>query len=137
MPDDFLPRRHEYLTESTKSVFLLPEFHTAFINSMYPDKQIQLMKERLFSNPFALYVKKDPSLVKRLDAHVKNLVSSGLVDYWMAKNMGGENIKIHPQKVPEKLTLSQLEAIFFICAVLYVISILVFVFELIIWRFQQ
>lgn len=113
------------------------ELIISYYNKMHPEKEPTVMfKERMFSSPIVMYVRKDPSLVAQVNLHVRHLESNGLLNYWKETSLDAKKRENH-QKVPQKLTTSQLEAIFYICVVLYGISTLVFVIEIIVWKIQR
>lgn len=69
--------------------------------------------------------------------HVLNLASNGLTKHWGDKYRDEKYKKIQRHRVPEKLTLPQLIGIFYVCAVLYSLSFLVFVVEIILWNIRH
>lgn len=133
---DLLLEQYDLIrNESFRGAFVGSEFHTAYYNSLFPEKEpLVLLKERFLSTPFIMFVRKDPGLVAQLNSHIHNLVSSGLLNHWKDTFLEKTNRKIQQQKLPEILTMSQLEGIVYICIALYLISILIFVVEVICGR---
>lgn len=96
-----------------------------------------MFKERIFVTALVIFLKKDSCLLKQFNLHIHNLASTGLLKFWGEKYLEDYSRKIPQQKVPEKLTLSHLEGILYVCVVFYSISFLVFLLEVILWKIQQ
>lgn len=101
---------------------------------MHPDQvPLVMLKDIMLPVAIRMFVKKDTSLVQRIDSHVLNFASSGILDYWKAKYLD----RIPQHKFPKKFTFSQLRGIIHVCAGLYAISLIVFLLEGIVWKVQQ
>lgn len=123
--------------ESFRGVVVDTRFRVTHYNRRRPhNERMAMSKDRIFGTSIVMFTKKDYSFVSQLNSHVQNMVSSGLMQYWEYAFLIGKKWKTPQEKVPEKLTLRQLEGIFYICAVLYAISILVFLLEIIVWNLK-
>lgn len=110
---------------------------TAAMHKKWKEEQLIMFKEKLRVSTYAIYTKKDDDLLELLNFHVQNLISTGIPTHVLNNIMYSGKTKVPPRKIPEKLTLPQLEGILWVCAALYAISALVFVLELILWKLHQ
>jgi hypothetical protein len=96
-----------------------------------------VLPENLFSIPIALYLPKNHYLVNEVDTSVRLIHSTGLIDYWISKyvHLFYLNYQIVDNE-PKKLTFTQLYGIFIIWIGGCLLSILLFVIEVLSHKFS-
>lgn len=95
----------------------------------YKDMTLTVCKEFLFTFQYGIYLRKNSFLEMKFNEKIRNLKSSGLIDYWASDFIRAEymNMKII-SNAPKKLNLEQLmggfEVFIFIAATGFIIFLL-------------
>lgn len=92
-------------------------------------QKILRTREHMQMLPMSILLRKHSCLRRSFDYHVSAFQTSGLIDHW--EDMYPDAVKIIPDKNPKKLKIGQIVGVIEVCAVLYTISLLIFIFELI------
>lgn len=105
--------------EKMKLVTLNPKSKTAVTSSIeqilyfnklnYKNMTLTVCKEFLFTFQYGIYLRKNSFLEAPFNQKIRNLKSSGLIDFWASDYIRQEymNIKIHDDS-PKKLNIDQL-----------------------------
>lgn len=98
----------------------------------FRERPVLRTKERIFFIPYTIYFQKNSVLVKAFNVQIENLLSNGLISTWVSQFVDEDLAQIHPttdSAATKPLTVHQLGGIFIITIILYFLSLLVFVFE--------
>lgn len=91
---------------------------------------VSALRERIQSAPFCMYLQKNSFLLKPINDLISSLTANGIIDR-LVKNFLYENcFKHYTLFQPKSIKLMDIEGIFQICELLYIIAIIVFVIEL-------
>lgn len=95
-----------------------------------PHRVLQMTKDRLFLMSIVIYFNNVSILQPLFDSEMMSLTASGLIEYW-TKEFIDERTESNSntQRLPKRLRLQNVLAIFEICSVLLAICVFVFVFE--------
>lgn len=70
-------------------------------------------------------------MTEPINKRLEILLSSGIRDHFYSRYADKKYLVIHKDNSPKTLTLSQIQGIFEICGVLYVVAIFVFLVEIV------
>lgn len=117
--------------ENFPGVFVTSETMVGYFNMQnYQRGIVDSSKEKIFSLPFAMYLKKHSCLTSTIDGHVQRLASNGFLAHWWKKYQDTRFLKNRLTKTPQILTMDQIQGIHYICFYLHIISIIIFLLEL-------
>lgn len=97
---------------------------------------ILMAKDRMLLLPYGIYFRKHSCLVQAINREINKYTSSGLISAWTADLTHEKLIKeyIHNEQLqlqaPQKLSMKQIQGVFIICMVMYLISGGILVIEL-------
>ncbi|KAG4073596.1 hypothetical protein HA402_000820 [Bradysia odoriphaga] len=95
-----------------------------------PLRRLQMTKDRLFLMPVVIYFNHVSTLQPIFDQELLLLTDSGLIQYWAQEFTDGRlDSKNHRQRIPKKLNIQNVLAIFQTCSGLLAICLFVFVLE--------
>ncbi|XP_037046524.1 glutamate receptor ionotropic, delta-2-like [Bradysia coprophila] len=107
-----------------------------YFNLLNPLRRLQMTKDRLFLMSVVIYFNHVSALQPIFDQELLLLTDSGLIQYWAQEFTDGRlDSKKNRQRIPKKLNIQNVLAIFEICLGLLTICLLVFVLEKIGTRF--
>lgn len=98
----------------------------------YRDRPVLRTKQRLFLMPYTIYFTKNSCLLKAFNKQIEKLLTSGLISTWVSQFVVEDSEQVHSTKASadtRPLTVHQLGGIFIITIILYCVSLIVFVFE--------
>lgn len=101
----------------------------AFNLQNFPHKRLAFTKDRLFMYSPVFLFRKKSMLTEVFDKQLNTLQETGLIDFWIKNYTFHRNQKIKKRE-PSKLRMENIIAVFEICALMYTISFLVFIFEI-------
>lgn len=101
------------------------------LNRRNPSHLFPVSKERIAYIYFVFYLRKHSCLTTSLNNHIKYLSSSGIINYYINMYKDAHFMKIQSHKMRQTLSLYQMQGIFLICAVLYLVAFITFLIELI------
>lgn len=117
--------------ENVRIVHTSIDTSVAYLNKLnYRTHIIQMAKKRIMSLPFIMVFKKHSCLAPIASGHVEWLASSGFLKNWEDRYHDQRFLKKRITKEPQILSLDQLYGVYSICLVLYMLSIIVFIFEM-------
>ena len=97
-------------------------------NLEHSQHRLASTKDRLYMySPTFLFRKKSP-LVMEFNVQLQSLQETGLIDYWTRKYI--DTRESNAKKDPTKLEMKSIMAAFQLCGAMYIISFIVFIFEL-------
>lgn len=115
--------------EEFRGVYLTHGRAISYENMLYFRKQkILRTKEHMQMLPMTILLRKYSCLRRSFDFHISALRTSGLIDYW--EEIYPDAIKKIEDKKSEKLKIGQIVGVIEVCGVLYTISLLIFILEL-------
>lgn len=95
-----------------------------------PLRRLQMTKDRLFLMSIVIYFNHVSTLQPIFDDELMSLTDSGLIQYWTREFIDGRShTKNYMQRVPKRLDIQNVLAIFEICSGLLAFCLLVFVLE--------
>lgn len=94
-----------------------------------PEHRLAGTKDHLHMFPSIFFFRKTSPLVVEFNRQLQLLQESGLIDYWI-KNITNPR-KSNEKREPTKLKMTSILAVFQFCGAMYIISIIVFILELI------
>lgn len=101
-----------------------------------------MAKDRNLLLPYGIYFRKHSCLVQAFNWEINKYTSNGLISSWTAGLTHEKLIKeyIHNERLqlqaPQKLSMKQIQGVFIICMVMYLISGGILVIELLAGRFK-
>lgn len=101
-----------------------------------PKRRLAFTKDRLFMYSPVFLFRKKSALVNVFDKQLQTLRETGLIEFWI-KNYIDERKMTSKQKEPKPLRIDNILAAFQICGVLYLISFVVFILELISAKYRH
>lgn len=93
-----------------------------------PNQRLGFTKDRLFMYCPAFFFSKKSTLKVVFNEELGKLRESGVIEHWIKKYVDGRKIK--PIQAPIKLKIFNIFAAFEICIVMYFISFIIFILEL-------
>lgn len=128
--------RQVYNKELSGAVYC-NDFQVKYFNLLNAPVVLQMTKDRLFLMSVVIYFNNVSVLQPIFDDEMLALDDSGLIRYWIRQFIDERSqSKSYTQRIPKKLTIQNVLAIFEICSVLLVICLLVFVLEKVGVRFK-
>lgn len=128
--------RQVYNKELSGAVYC-NDFQVKYFNLLNAPVVLQMTKDRLFLMSVVIYFNNVSILQPIFDQEMMALDDSGLIRYWIGQFIDQRSqSKSYTQRIPKKLTIQNVLAIFEICSVLMVICLLVFVLEKVGMRFK-
>lgn len=104
-------------------------------NLEHSKHRLTATKDRLFMySPTFLFRKLSP-LVMEFNKQIQSLQETGLIDYWIRNYT--DTRKSHVNRKPNKLKLTSILAAFQLCGAMYVVSIIVFILEIVSAKFKR
>lgn len=128
--------------EKMKRVTLNPKSKTAVTSSIeqilyfnklnYKDMTLTVCKEFLFTFQYGIYLKKNSFLEMKFNQKIRNLKSSGLINFWASDFIRSEymNIQIRNDS-PKKLNMEQLMGGFEVLFLGVAVGFLIFLLEIV------
>lgn len=104
-------------------------------NLKYPERHLGFTKDHLYMYSLVFVFKQKSPLTKLFNEKFQSLQEMGIIDLWMSKHIGGNGL-ISKRRTPTMLEPKNIVEAFQICAVLYLISFIVFILEILSVRFQ-
>lgn len=95
-----------------------------------PNKHLAFTKDRLFMYSPVFLLRKKSMLTRIFDIQLQRLEEIGLIEFWIERYTYKRNPNIKQRK-PSKLRIENIVAAFQICSIMYLISFVVFIFEII------
>lgn len=127
---EFASNLESLYDDDTNVVALSTDLAQKSHNSQNTHRRLAFTKDRLFMySPLILFQKKS-ILTQEFNHQLQLLQESGLIDYW-TRDYTDSHKSSSKQKVPKKLGMISVLAAFQICAVMYFISLIVFLLEII------
>lgn len=93
-------------------------------------------KDRLLMYSPVVYFRKKSILKDVFNEQLQRIREAGLTEYWIKKNVDDRTMKLY-QRAPKKLQIQSIFAAFEICIVMYFISCIVFILELLSTRYRR
>lgn len=101
----------------------------AFNMQNFPHKRLAFTKDRVIMYSPVFLFRKKSMLIDVFDNQLHTLQETGLIDFWIKSyTFHRDQKKIKRQ--PSKLRMQNIRAVFEICAVMYTISFVVFILEI-------
>lgn len=124
-------KQYELLrTESFKGVFIASKGLIDYYNQMDIEREPMILsKETLINMNIVMYLKKGSALRTPLDEQLLKIKENGIRAHFENDYRLHEQRRIERQKIPEQMTMHHLQGTFHVCAVLYGISLLIFIGE--------
>lgn len=97
--------------------------------------KILRMKEHMQLFPLIILLPKHSCLKSSFDHQILAFQSSGLIQHWLKSFT--KTIKDIEDKEPRKLKIDQIIGIIEICAALHALSFLIFIMELLTWKYKK
>lgn len=97
-------------------------------NSKNPSSRLAGTKDQLYMLPLIFLFRKTSPLATEFNRQLQLLQERGLVDFWF-RNITG-SLKSSETRDPTKLEMTSILAAFQICGAMYIVSIIVFILEL-------
>ncbi|XP_055842730.1 uncharacterized protein LOC129909681 [Episyrphus balteatus] len=96
-----------------------------------------ILKESVFTHQIVVYFTKHSFLTARFDEVLKSFRSFGLIEYWASKNLADDMIEKNPfePKGEVSLKMDQFDGVFWLLSSCLIVSVLIFVVELISVKF--
>lgn len=91
---------------------------------------IPLAKQRLWTAFLSIYLKKKSCFEPSFSAAIDRFAKHGLIVKWV-RDFTATTYK-KDDKIPQPLTLQQIQGIFLICMGFYIIAIIIFILEIVI-----
>lgn len=101
-----------------------------------PHRRVGFTKDRLFMYSAVFLFRKRSALTAVIDNQLQTLRETGLIEFWIKRYIDDRKPKSKKQE-PTKLQMGNILAAFQICGIMYLISFVVFVFEVISVRFDR
>lgn len=101
-----------------------------------PNRRVAFTKDRIFMYTPVFLFRKKSALVNVFNKQLEILRETGLIEHWI-KNYIDERKMMSKQKEPTTLQIDSIRAIFQICAIMYLISIVVFILELVSVKYRR
>ncbi|KAG4066326.1 hypothetical protein HA402_000550 [Bradysia odoriphaga] len=100
---------------------------------LHPNDRIFQCKEIIRMVSYTIYLRKHSCLTQPLNQQIQMLTSSGLISGWNSnfKRNSASKLRTTDQIEPKRLSVDQVNGLIVICMILYAISVIVFVFELV------
>lgn len=118
------------LDRDINGVALASDVSIKLFNLRNKHRRIVFTKDRLLRfSPLILY-RKNSVLIRVFNTQLQALIEAGLIDYW-TKTYTDTHKSNAKQKPPSKIRLGNVAAVFKICTFIHVVSIIVFVLEMI------
>lgn len=105
-------------------------------NVKYPERHLAFTNDRLFMYSPVFIFQRKSAMTRLFNKQLQALQEFGLIDFW-TKNRINTHAKSSKNIKPSILQLKNILAAFQICAVMYSVSFIVFIFEVISVRFQR
>lgn len=96
----------------------------------FPKPSVLKTKQNIQMMPMCMYYRKHSCLLKPFNDQINLYSSSGLIAFW-ASGFSKTRHNKNGQMEEKKLSINQISGLITVCSVLLVISIIVFIFELI------
>lgn len=126
----------QFYDNDTQGVVLATDLLQTAFNLKNPRRRLSFTRDRLYMSSNVFLFRKKSILKNVFDDELLQVQRFGLVELWKKNKMGG--IKKKSKKTqPTKLGLEHVLAAFQICGVLYFISFIIFVLEVISVRYQR
>lgn len=100
------------------------------------EARVTVTKQRLAMLPIVLYLRKHSCLTAPIDVYLQRILRSGLMEHWMNMYRDFEYTRFRMARTPQILTMAQIQGIFYICAGLYALALLVLAWEIAFAKFQ-
>lgn len=100
-----------------------------YFNLIYPFQRLEYTESRAFINFPVFYFAKHSKFVDAFNQQLNLFIESGLIEYWTERFIDRKKYEKR-DKIPQKLGVNGILAIFTICTALYTISLLVFIAEI-------
>lgn len=100
-----------------------------YYNSQNPSSRLAATKDHLYMLPLVFLFRKTSPLAVEFNRQLQLLQETGLIDFWF-RNITSSP-KSNETKEATKLEMASILAAFQICAAMYIVSITVFVLELV------
>ncbi|KAI8124052.1 Glutamate receptor 2 [Lucilia cuprina] len=114
------------------------DFLTYYVNTHDKYGVFHVLKETIFSQQLCMYFTKHSYLVEPFNHVLQNLRSFGLIDYWAELVLDDRFLEeVDEVSTETPLTLAQLSGIVQICLYLYLITFIVFVGEILWFKFNK
>lgn len=123
-----------------KGALLRPLRAIAYMNQVLGSGQERFYycKETVMTIPIVIYAQKNFFLVNEIDYNIDKFKSAGLIEYWDIKtDEDDKSDQVALEKPPEILTIDHLKGGFQIIILGNIISLIVFIVELIITFFKK
>lgn len=106
-----------------------------YVNQMRPlNKRFKICKEIFLTVPVVIYTRKNFYLLDEINSKISLLSSSGLNEYWLYQDVDKEFLNYREAKTRQSLTLENLSGSFHIVLIGSVISFVVFLTELLVFK---
>lgn len=119
------------------AVYTVSQIRATYYNMLHrkdPDAAVVMAKQRLALFPIVFYLRKHSCLTEPINVQLTNIASSGLMKYWMNQYNDAKYTRIRNVRIPQILTLQQIQGIFYIYAVLHAVALVTFVIEIVMAR---
>lgn len=113
----------------TNSVALTNEFSLNYFNLFLPGRRLGHTKDRLFTFDNVFYFHKPSMLKDPFNEELYKYHEAGLIRYWIKQYSDTRNIK--EERMASKLEIGNISGAFQICALMYFISFVVSILEVI------
>lgn len=101
-----------------------------------PHRRLGFTKDRLFMYSPVFLFRKKSILTEVMNKQLQTLRETGLIEFW-TKNYIDDRKAKSKQRQPSKLRMENILAAFHICGIMYLISFIVFIFEVISAKFNR
>lgn len=113
-----------------KGAFALSWIRIMYASQKKPlDRRYKICKQPLVTMPMVIYTKKNFYLLDALNIKIKQLQSSGLIDFWRNEKFNIRLLNIKKTRHPKALTTNQLQGSFQVWAAGCVFSTILFIVE--------
>lgn len=133
---DFMHLLQEFHDNDTNAVMLSNHITWKYFNLVNsPHRRLGITSDRMFMYCPVFYFHKKSILRPVFDEEFLKLRETGLTQYWIKKYIDDRITK--QNRAPERLKLINVLGAFEVCILMYSISIIVFIFELLSSRYRR
>lgn len=101
-----------------------------------PNRRLAFTKDRLFMYSPVFLFRKKSVLTAVFNRQLQTLRETGLIEFW-TKNFIDDRKTKSKQREPSKLQMENILAVFQICGIMYLISFVVFILEVISMKYRR
>lgn len=100
-----------------------------------PHRRLAFSKDRLFVYFPTILFQKKSILREVFNEELHKLTQAGLIQHWTSKYMDKRNLKTH--RTPSTIQIKHIISAIKICITLYILSVVVFIFEILTAKCQR